>query len=113
MGIIGVQHSNQSLMVIPMKATMRMPPVQMGLFDKKSDSKSKKTVTATFKGKNVEAKPGTPLKPVAAKLGVPVEFACENGQCGTCESKLNGRITRVCVAKVPKEDFKLDKKGWF
>ena len=114
---LAMGQTQQNLMVVPMKATMRMPPVRMGLFDGKTDSASAKgkanVVTATYKGKSVDAKIGTKLKPIAAKLDLPVEYACENGQCGTCESKLNGRKTRICVAKVPNKDFKLDKMGWF
>lgn len=28
-------------------------------------------------------------------------FNCENGKCGTCERKVNGRKTRLCVTSVP------------
>ena len=116
---LAMGQTQQSLMVVPMKATMRMPPVRMGLFDGmgKADSSSAKgkanVVKATYKGNSVDAKIGSKLKPIAAKLDLPVEYACETGQCGTCESKLNGRKTRICVAKVPNKDFKLDKMGWF
>ena len=94
-------------------AVGRVSRPSMGIFDnlKKDDSANK--VKASYNGKTVDAKIGSKLKPVAAALNLPVEYACEDGQCGTCESKLNGRITRVCVAKVPNKDFKLDKKGWF
>ena len=60
---------------------------------------AKKTVEVTVMGQKRQAMAGMRLKDVVR--GSPIKFNCENGQCGTCESKVNGRVTRVCVAKVP------------
>ena len=35
----------------------------------------------------------------AARVKVP--YNCQNGECGTCTVRMNGRPVRACVAKVP------------
>mmetsp|Transcript_19914 Transcript_19914/g.36017 ORF Transcript_19914/g.36017 Transcript_19914/m.36017 type:complete len:142 (-) Transcript_19914:301-726(-) len=35
----------------------------------------------------------------AARVKVP--YNCQNGECGTCELKINGKKARACVSKVP------------
>lgn len=35
----------------------------------------------------------------AARVKVP--YNCQNGECGTCTVKMNGRKIRACVSKVP------------
>jgi ferredoxin len=35
----------------------------------------------------------------AARVKVP--YNCQNGECGTCTVKMNGKKVRACVAKVP------------
>ena len=92
----------------------RRTTLNMGFFDnafknEKFDEKpagygsggasAKKTVEVTVMGQKRQAMAGMRLKDVVR--GSPIKFNCENGQCGTCESKVNGRVTRVCVAKVP------------
>mmetsp|Transcript_21452 Transcript_21452/g.64154 ORF Transcript_21452/g.64154 Transcript_21452/m.64154 type:complete len:135 (+) Transcript_21452:215-619(+) len=61
----------------------------------------KPTVEVVVMGKKAIALPGQRLKDVVRAARAPVRFNCEDGKCGTCESKVNGRLTRVCVAKVP------------
>ena len=106
------------------KSVRRLPPPQMGLFDafKNEDSsalegrkegglsKAPKTVVGSYKGKEVKATVGAKMQTTANALGLPVSYNCQDGQCGTCESKVNGRKTRICVARVPNKDFKLDTK---
>ena len=61
-------------------------------------------------GKKAVAIPGQRLKDVVRAARAPVRFNCEDGKCGTCESKVNGRITRVCVAKVPASGCRVERK---
>ena len=35
----------------------------------------------------------------AARVKVP--YNCQNGECGTCTVKMNGKKVRACVSKVP------------
>lgn len=62
---------------------------------------AKKTVDITVCGKKTQAIPGQRMKDVVRSARAPIKFNCEDGQCGTCECLVNGRKTRVCVAKVP------------
>lgn len=32
---------------------------------------------------------------------VKVAYNCQNGDCGTCEVKINGKKARACISKVP------------
>ena len=41
------------------------------------------------------------ISQVCAAARVKVSYNCQNGECGTCELKVNGRKARACVAKVP------------
>ena len=41
------------------------------------------------------------ISQVCASARVKVSYNCQNGECGTCELKVNGRKARACVAKVP------------
>ena len=31
-------------------------------------------------------------------------FACKKGECGTCEVKLDGKVVRACISKLPKKE---------
>mmetsp|Transcript_14280 Transcript_14280/g.30492 ORF Transcript_14280/g.30492 Transcript_14280/m.30492 type:complete len:144 (-) Transcript_14280:299-730(-) len=41
------------------------------------------------------------ISQVCATARVKVPYNCQNGECGTCTVKLNGRKARACVTKVP------------
>lgn len=45
--------------------------------------------------------PGQPLKLVASQAGQYIQYGCGKGECGTCESKCNGKYVRPCVDVVP------------
>lgn len=66
-----------------------------------SGGSKKKTVEVIVMGKKAVALPGQRLKDVVRAARAPIKFNCENGQCGTCESKVNGRVVRICTATVP------------
>jgi hypothetical protein len=71
----------------------------------------KQPVEVIVMGKKGSALPGQRLKDVVRASRAPIRFNCEDGKCGTCESKVNGRNTRVCVAKVPnKGPVRIEKK---
>jgi len=67
------------------------------------------TVPITFqqgKGKKATliqttAMPGQPLKLVASQAGQYIKYGCGKGECGTCESKCNGKTIRPCIDIVP------------
>eukprot|EP00322_Chrysochromulina_rotalis_P025853 CAMPEP_0115860060 /NCGR_PEP_ID=MMETSP0287-20121206/16932_1 /TAXON_ID=412157 /ORGANISM="Chrysochromulina rotalis, Strain UIO044" /LENGTH=163 /DNA_ID=CAMNT_0003314371 /DNA_START=26 /DNA_END=517 /DNA_ORIENTATION=+ len=66
----------------------------------------KGSVECTFPQKGnkvVIAKQGQPIGQVVQKAGMRVKFDCKNGQCGTCQVRLNGRAAaKVCQgAKIP------------
>mmetsp|Transcript_27494 Transcript_27494/g.27715 ORF Transcript_27494/g.27715 Transcript_27494/m.27715 type:complete len:124 (-) Transcript_27494:239-610(-) len=64
-----------------------------------------KPVDVTFEGtgKSIVAAQGDLLETVAKKAGVYIPFKCKQGRCGSCEVRLNGRVTaKVCQkATVP------------
>ena len=84
-------------------------------FDKKPNAGSglstqKKTVPVKIGSRTVQAMPGQRMKDVVRAARAPIKFNCEDGQCGTCESKVDGRITRVCVAKIPARGCTITRK---
>ncbi|KAK7232186.1 2Fe-2S iron-sulfur cluster binding protein [Aureococcus anophagefferens] len=90
----------------PARPTQRTTTLRMGFFDnafknedmgaaKPAGGAQKKTVEVKVLGKPMQALPGQRLKDVVRA------FNCENGKCGTCERKVNGRKTRLCVTSVP------------
>ena len=63
----------------------------------------------TFKGV-VKAK-GTAGQPLIKAIpnSAGLQYGCKEGTCGTCEVKLNGKVVRTCVAKMPnKSPLKVD-----
>lgn len=44
---------------------------------------------------------GQPLRDVASQAGQFIKYGCGKGECGTCESLVNGQWIRPCCAKVP------------
>ena len=84
-------------------------------FDKKPNAGSglstqKKTVAVKIGSRTVQAMPGQRMKDVVRAARAPIKFNCEDGQCGTCESKVDGRVTRVCVAKIPARGCTITRK---
>lgn len=83
----------------------------------------KKTVEVKVLGKPMQAIPGQRLKDIVRSSRAPIKrvapsppsfggaernappparrFNCENGKCGTCESKVNGKKARICTLAVP------------
>lgn len=43
---------------------------------------------------------GSAMKDAAKKAGFSPNYACEEGKCGSCEVKVNGKKMRPCTAKV-------------
>ena len=41
------------------------------------------------------------ISQVCASARVKVPYNCQNGECGTCMVKINGRKAKACVSKVP------------
>mmetsp|Transcript_20213 Transcript_20213/g.30478 ORF Transcript_20213/g.30478 Transcript_20213/m.30478 type:complete len:140 (+) Transcript_20213:64-483(+) len=41
------------------------------------------------------------ISQVCASARVKVPYNCQNGDCGTCMVKINGRQAKACVSKVP------------
>ena len=41
------------------------------------------------------------ISQVCSAARVKVPYNCQNGECGTCTVKINGRKARACVSKVP------------
>ena len=48
--------------------------------------------------------PGQKLKDIARATGIKIRYDCNEGTCKTCEAKIDGRVTKVCVAKAPAKD---------
>ena len=56
----------------------------------------------TFNGlKTAKGTAGAPLMKSMGSAGL--IYGCKEGQCGSCEVKLDGRVVRTCVAKLPKK----------
>ncbi len=55
----------------------------------------------TFDGTtNAKGVAGQPLvKAIGSKANI--IYGCKSGECGSCEVKLDGRVVRTCVAKLP------------
>jgi len=47
------------------------------------------------------ANPGDPIRAVASNAGQFIQYGCGKGDCGTCQSKCNGKWIKPCVATVP------------
>jgi ferredoxin len=54
-------------------------------------------------GTMCEAVEGQSLAQMAQRVRAPIRFSCMNGECGTCESLVNGRKRRLCCMEVPKK----------
>ena len=67
-------------------------------------------VEITFpNGKKTKAAAGSSLKEAAKKAGFAPNYGCEEGKCGSCELKVNGKTKiRPCIGKVPSSNCKLE-----
>ena len=59
-------------------------------------------VELTFPNKKkVKVPSGSPLAAAAKKAGYTPNYGCEEGKCGSCELKVNGKTKiRPCIGKV-------------
>mmetsp|Transcript_18597 Transcript_18597/g.39930 ORF Transcript_18597/g.39930 Transcript_18597/m.39930 type:complete len:137 (+) Transcript_18597:113-523(+) len=56
----------------------------------------------TINGKPAKAVAGQKVSQVLAAARVKVTYSCREGNCGTCELLMNGRIEKACCAKMPR-----------
>jgi len=56
----------------------------------------------TVNGKPVKAVTGQKISVVANSARVRIPYNCQNGECGTCTIKINGRKAKACVSTVPR-----------
>merc|ERR1712087_1102194 len=86
-------------------AASQAEPPQM-LFGPKGDPVA--VELKTMNGvKSVKGRAGGKMIDVMGASGL--KFGCKSGECGTCEAKLDGRVVRTCVAKLPnKPTVKID-----
>jgi succinate dehydrogenase/fumarate reductase-like Fe-S protein len=70
----------------------------------------KKTVPVKIGNRTVEALPNQRLKDVVRAARAPIRFNCENGKCGTCESRVDGKLTRICTMAVPARGCTITRK---
>ncbi|CAM9438040.1 unnamed protein product [Phaeothamnion confervicola] len=98
-------------------ATRTGATLQMGLMDgfkkafENEDYKDRSTtpglkngparVEVIVNGKKISAVAGQRLPDVCKAAGAKVEYNCQKGECGTCESLVDGRKVRICKAIVP------------
>lgn len=75
-----------------------------------SGTSQKKTVPVKIGSQTVHAFPNQRLKDVVRAARAPIKFNCENGKCGTCESKVDGRIVRICTMSVPASGCTITRK---
>ena len=73
------------------------PPKNPGL------SKEAQPVNVKFlpSGKECQAYPGQKLSLVANAARVKIRYNCQEGDCGTCEVKFNGKLVKACVSSLP------------
>mmetsp|Transcript_5893 Transcript_5893/g.10558 ORF Transcript_5893/g.10558 Transcript_5893/m.10558 type:complete len:135 (-) Transcript_5893:233-637(-) len=56
----------------------------------------------TINGKPIKAVAGQKLKQVMNAARVKMTYSCNEGNCGTCELLMNGRMEKACIAKIPR-----------
>jgi len=61
----------------------------------------KKNEQVTINGKSVNAVVGQKLKVVASSARVKIPYNCNQGDCGTCVVKMNGRKVKACSTNIP------------
>merc|ERR1719460_1490726 len=73
--------------------------VQMGFMDGLNKAAAA-GVPIEICGKKMQAVKGQKLKDLIRASRAPIRFNCEKGDCGSCESMVNGKKMRVCRAAV-------------
>ena len=108
--------------LVPPNAPRRPLTPMQGFFDnafknesfdnkpKGGGAPAKKTVPVTIGSRTVQALPNQRLKDVVRAARAPIKFNCENGQCGTCENRVDGRLARICTMSVPARGCKITRK---
>ena len=110
--------------LVPPNSNSRRQPLtpRQGFFDnafknesfdnkpKGGGAPAKKTVPVTIGSRTVQALPNQRLKDVVRAARAPIKFNCENGQCGTCENRVDGRLARICTMSVPARGCKITRK---
>ncbi|CAM9112400.1 unnamed protein product [Scytosiphon promiscuus] len=71
------------------------------------------TCMVTVNGKTIKAVQGQRLRDVVLAAKAKIEYGCEKGDCGTCESIVDGRKIRICKAIVPRNKTKVNIKTKF
>ncbi|CAM9333900.1 unnamed protein product [Ectocarpus sp. 8 AP-2014] len=71
------------------------------------------TCMVTVNGKTIQAVQGQRLRDVVLAAKAKIEYGCEKGDCGTCESIVDGRKIRICKAIVPRNKTKVNIKTKF
>tara|TARA_Y100001970_G_C14128489_1_gene800319 strand:- start:491 stop:856 length:366 start_codon:yes stop_codon:yes gene_type:complete len=79
-------------------------------FEDDTDKLSKKLVPVTIGTQIVQALPNQPLKKVVRAARAPIKFNCEDGKCGTCENRVDGRLARICTMSVPAKGCTITRK---
>jgi len=100
----------------PVPATLRLQPAASAspvmLFGFGGGGAAKgSTVELEIKTMNgVKMAKGIAGEPMMKSMGSSgIKYGCKEGQCGTCEVKVDGRTVRTCVAKLPnKASIKVD-----
>ena len=54
-------------------------------------------------GTKVQAVEGQSVGAMAQRVRAPIAFGCTKGECGSCESIVNGKKRRICTMEVPKK----------
>jgi ferredoxin len=55
----------------------------------------------TINGKPIKAVVGQAVKQVANSARVKIRYDCQQGDCGTCMIKMNGKTVKACQMKIP------------
>ena len=69
----------------------------------------KEAIEIKICGKKVKAIPGQRMQDIVRSARAPIKFDCEKGDCGSCESLVNGRKMRICKFKVPSKPCTVEK----
>jgi len=106
--------------LVPPQSQRRPLTPRQGFFDSMKNEKfddkpkggapAKKTVPVTIGSRTVQAHPNQRLKDVVRAARAPIKFNCENGKCGTCENKVDGRLQRICTMAVPARGCTITRK---
>ena len=80
---------------------MEGPPQDLQEIGLKGNIKVVFQTMGTNETKSTMALAGQPLRDVASQAGQFIKYGCGKGECGTCESLVNGQWIRPCSTKLP------------